>query len=271
MARGDEVNLRACLLLLRNGRLRFARFAQRTAGTWQRLARYLVARWPLPACCELRDVEQELLLAVAQLVPRWDPSRGVEIARFVVWNACNRAKRWMHRQRGATRTGGHAPGVARSGPDWKPSVLPVPASWIDAPAAQGGEDRARAGRFERITAKRFAEQRPSDPYAVADLRLVLDSPLTAGLDPRQRLALAALAAEHDVDLAAERLYADPDARWRCRLWSERHARALVRRAITSVAASATGQTNATNRERGTNHGNDADEQGRQEEGGEEGR
>jgi len=220
------VKLSSELQLLRSGRRTFARFLDNTSSTWQRLAHYLMGRWRLPAGCEPEDVVQELLVGVHEYVPRWDPERGTTIDRYVVWNAANRAKRWMHNQRSARHSG-------RISPDCKPSVCPVPASWVE-----GLEGTTPEERLDIKAAKRFAARPAINTHAAAELRLLLSSALAQTMPSRHRLALAALSVESDVDLAAKTLYDNPDARRYCRLGNEDHARALVRQSVRRFAAGA---------------------------------
>jgi len=90
------------LIRLRNGGS-FAEFVRRTRSQWRSMAMGLMRRWKCPADVELEDVVQEMLLAVFAVLPDYDPTRGKTLKQYVQWNANNRAKKWMHRQRGALR------------------------------------------------------------------------------------------------------------------------------------------------------------------------
>lgn len=89
------------LMALRAGSLSFNNFEAATRRDWTLLARYLTRKWPLPAGVDDEDVRQELLLGCWQVLPNFDPSRGVSVQRYCVFNAIDRAKRWIHKQRAA--------------------------------------------------------------------------------------------------------------------------------------------------------------------------
>lgn len=90
------------LELLRNGGS-FEAFAIATRSQWRRIAVRLMQRWKCPCDVEVDDVIQELLMGVFVVLPDYDETRGKSLAQYAVWNAINRAKKWMHRQRGALR------------------------------------------------------------------------------------------------------------------------------------------------------------------------
>lgn len=94
--------MRDLLLQVRDGLLSFDRFVAKTSSTWQKMATNLSYRWRIPAGVTADDICQEVLLGVWDSIHEWDSSRGVEIEQFVKWSARNRAKRWIHVQRGAT-------------------------------------------------------------------------------------------------------------------------------------------------------------------------
>jgi RNA polymerase sigma factor (sigma-70 family) len=87
---------------LRNGGS-FDEFVIRTKSQWRAIAMRLMQRWKCPSDVEVEDVIQEMLMGVHVVLPDYDPSRGKTLAQYAVWNAINRAKKWMHRQRGALR------------------------------------------------------------------------------------------------------------------------------------------------------------------------
>lgn len=81
----------------------FDEFARRTRRTWQSMALKLLQRWQCPTDVGVEDLVQEMLLAVWIMLPKYDPSRGKTLSQFVIWNSVNRAKKFVHRQRGAKR------------------------------------------------------------------------------------------------------------------------------------------------------------------------
>lgn len=94
---------------LRDGRVSFDAFFAQTVPEWRRLAKYLLARWPVPDAVDVEDVVQELAVAAWQFVGRYDPERGTPLQRYVVYNAVDKAKKWMHQQRAAYRRDDRSP------------------------------------------------------------------------------------------------------------------------------------------------------------------
>lgn len=84
-------------------------FFLRTRSEWERLAAYLLRRWPVPSAVAQEDVVQELMLAAWTAVHRYDPARGTTLKGFVVYNATDKAKKWVHKQRAAYRRDDGAP------------------------------------------------------------------------------------------------------------------------------------------------------------------
>jgi len=93
--------MKASCRRLQAGEIDFDGFARETAARWQSLARMLIRRWRPPATVTEEDVVQELLLGAWRYRPKFDPARGVALERFLIWNACTEAKRFLHRQRQA--------------------------------------------------------------------------------------------------------------------------------------------------------------------------
>lgn len=88
-----------------------------TAGAWcaanrrgiEQIARGILRRWSVPAAVTAEDVEQELRLGILLAWDEFDPRRGVPRDRYLWWSSIQRAKRWVHGQRGALRRSGKAP------------------------------------------------------------------------------------------------------------------------------------------------------------------
>lgn len=68
---------------------------------WGRLAGDLLNRWPAPGWVDKEDVVQELLIGAYEKIWEFQPDRGVKIGRYVVWNAVDKAKKKIHKWRGA--------------------------------------------------------------------------------------------------------------------------------------------------------------------------
>ncbi len=67
----------------------------------ERIAGYILKRWPAPNDVGIEDVVQELLLACWRDRLKFDPARGKTPESFVVFNAISRAKRQVHKLRRA--------------------------------------------------------------------------------------------------------------------------------------------------------------------------
>lgn len=87
---------------LRNGGS-FDEFVRATRAHWRRMAISLMRKWKCPCDVEVEDLVQEMLMAVFVFIPKYDPTRGTTLSQYVTWNANNRAKKWIHCQRGALR------------------------------------------------------------------------------------------------------------------------------------------------------------------------
>jgi hypothetical protein len=204
------------LVLLARGAIGFGEFARVTRGDWLKLAAHLMMKWTPPAGVTREDVSQELLLAAWLFVGQWDESRGVSLPRFVVWNAIDKAKKWLHKQRGAKR--------------------------------QRDNDE---GRFHRSVSSYCSESgqnwtitRLSVQYAPEvgiDLERTVSALLEGSGGIRKAAALRAyLEASGDVIEAARRLYGDPAQRLLCRFGNDQAAviavRAAERALLDAIAA-----------------------------------
>jgi len=203
---------------LLSGRVDFGRFARETDGEWRALARMLLRRWDAPPSAGEDDLVQEMLVAAWTSMPRFDPSRGPSLHRFVTYNAVDKAKKWLHKARKATREG-----------DRGRSRYPVPASMLrkDERAAVEYLDRRRvspdASPEEAI--EREQERRES-------LIRVLEQ-MDDDLD--RLLVLAVVDAEGDLELAASRLWEDSRMRLALRGGDREDVRKKLRRAVARAA------------------------------------
>lgn len=85
------------------GRITFNQFLVETNQDWQQIAKTLLSKWPAPI--EVEDVKQELMLWAWVFFDRFDPNRGVDLGRYLVFNAIDKAKKSIHVARGANRHG----------------------------------------------------------------------------------------------------------------------------------------------------------------------
>lgn len=90
------------------GDITFGRFVVATRKTWRALATHLLGRWKAPPGVSVEDMEQELLLACWRVIPKWEPGKAA-LVRFVVYNCCDKAKKWLHKQRNAYRRDDKSP------------------------------------------------------------------------------------------------------------------------------------------------------------------
>lgn len=208
----------AACMDLREGRIDFTAFRVATHRNWASLARYILRRWRCPpAVCE-EDVAQELLLAAWELVPKWDPARenAWPIGRFLVWRACNSAKAFVHRQRGASHTGSV---------DRQPGRFALTFSSL----AREDEDEVDS----RISGSVPASQH-DDLEARTDQMVLFE-----GLSREDQVALAALISKGGVPgPAAAAMYDHPEARRIARLGSREQARRKIARAQEMLLAAA---------------------------------
>lgn len=83
----------------------------------EKIAKRLMQRWRTPSSVDLEDVVQELRVGCCRHLRKYDRNYpgAATIGQFVLFNACSDAKKWMHRQRGASLHGtadknlGHIP------------------------------------------------------------------------------------------------------------------------------------------------------------------
>lgn len=97
--------LRVCVEDCRAGRCSFEDFVKRSLPSWERYARYLQRRWKGPWWHDREDVVQDLLFAAWDAIWNFDPALAPggdeEVLRYVVWNALDKAKKKIHKHRGA--------------------------------------------------------------------------------------------------------------------------------------------------------------------------
>ncbi len=198
-------NLDAPLLALRSGRMSFQSFERRTRNVWAAVAQHILRRWKGPTAVSEEDVKQELLVHVWIFVAHWKPERETSITDYVVYNAYDKAKKWLHQQRNAYRRD-----------DNSPARFDRPISTLSL------SEHAEEHIFDAVASH------PS-PDDVLGGRRALE--LAALAHPHHAPAIVALARTGDVDLAAELVYQNP----LLILPTVGHARRLVTDALHAVA------------------------------------
>lgn len=88
-----------------NNKITFAQFVKATDPMWTQVANRVFNRWSTPRAVTQDDVKQEMLLACSQFVKKFDPSREVTPGAYLLWNSVDKAKKWVHVQRGANLHG----------------------------------------------------------------------------------------------------------------------------------------------------------------------
>jgi len=199
---------------LYDGRQTFDEFAVRTRDRWRQLVRYLLKRWRISRWVDTEDLEQDMLLGAWNSVWKFDPARGVALDAYVVYNAVDKAKKAMHRYRGAKRSGNA---------DANPSRMEF-----------GFHERADDEHGGERWAEEHLAQEPSHEDRV-EVREAIDRALRHCRTEAEREVVLAVVKTDDLAAAAEALYADPEARRRCRMGSEKQAARVVVRAAREVA------------------------------------
>jgi hypothetical protein len=194
---------------------------------WEATARQLMRRWRAPEGVEVADVVQELLFGMHLALGSFDPERGTSMRRYVVWNACDVAKKWLHVQRL-----GHRP---HRDEDATPSRNARPFSFMNARTAQDSGVREDLPFAVERACMALVEGEPAVLAIVATreawtkARASSPSMLAPALD-------ALFDSRGDIDAAADQLYASPMNRLNCRLGSQGEAEELVRLSLGYVAA-----------------------------------
>jgi DNA-directed RNA polymerase specialized sigma24 family protein len=210
------------LTRLQSGEQSFERFARATRKTWLNLAHHLLRRWRGPVSVDVEDLVQELLVACWRCLLRFDPSRvdgkgnAISIERYVVYNSVDKAKKWLHKRRGAYRRD-----------DKSPSRFELPFSTL---GGQHEWDEIGDGFQARLI------DQLGSVAATQDSELVRRQSI-ASL-PSQDLAFMFYQRCPDIERAAQAITQNPLARLALRAPNLSAARAVVERSIELAAAGA---------------------------------
>lgn len=161
------------------GKITFAKFWELTASHWRGLAAMLMRRWKAPEWVEREEIEQELMLGAWIAMTKYDPKRSADPAAYVVWNAVDKAKKKLHKIRGA---------VLHGNPDSAPGQWEVPFSHLSHPE-----------KVERIGAAMHDE-------GSIDER---DRALYFCFEPKEKLVISLLAENKSLAITAERIASQP--------------------------------------------------------------
>lgn len=208
------------LIALRCGRISFDLFERRTRPLWTALAENLLRRWRGPVAVSVDDMRQELLLGAWIFVAHWDPKQlgsdghPIAISRYVTFNACDKAKKWLHQQRNAYRRDDKSP----------------------ARLERNFSSYRRAGDEEGQVEEALLQRCSIDAVAETHLLERETLALAAAAAPIQhRPAMLAVAQTGDLDLAAEVLAQNPVAYAVHNIKSVADARRAIVRAVQAVA------------------------------------
>ncbi len=204
--------MQAELTAYHRGEIDFTRFSRLTAKTWSALAAHLLRKWQAPPGVSVEDLQQELLFACWKMVPRYDPSRKVSLQKFVVYNTCDKAKKWLHKQRNAYRRDDKAPSR-------------FPASLASLGLEEHVEERLMAG----VAVPPSQEERLVDAEFEAEVRARIASL------PTNDLAFMYYQRYGSVEAAALALLTSPRASIALRVQSIEAARLAVDRSLERAA------------------------------------
>lgn len=208
-------NLEKHLALAHCGAITFRALVEATKSEYTSMACYLMRRWTPPMWMVPDDLVQELYFGTHLVLPKFDAKRGKTIGQFVVFNSMSRAKRALHKARGAKLSG-----CADKNP-----------SHIDRPFASFGEEG------EALVESLLADEPAAEQIMIAmqDRNEHVARALGACEDTHEEIAILAIAQGGDVHAGARVLYDDFRTRVSLRLGSEEHALRYVVRAASAVA------------------------------------
>ena len=202
----------------RSGRATYAEFARVTREKWVAMARYLMRHWRVPGWVDVEDVVQDLLLGAWQGVWVYEPARGSrDLAAHVEYHAVDKAKKRMHKLRGA-KLHGNA--------DANPGHIDVPFSALGR-GREGGDGEVWAMNQSIIPATQ--EQDVEDAITLERLKRQCES-------FEEVLMVEALyLTGEDLVASVQMVYGDPRARDILQLRDEAHAAQVLVRAAHAVA------------------------------------
>lgn len=207
------------------GNMTLRQFFEQAHPVLVRMGATLMRRWRTPPAVSLEDVVQELMVGCCWAFKRYDPKRAgaAPIGRFVMYNACDKAKKWIHRQRGALLHGK----TDNSPPRY--AVLLQDVAERRSRRGQGGTAAGRAADVEWAIEGLRTEPEQHERLEQQEYWRTLFSKAPTS---RLRWGLLALGAtQGDPGRATARIYADPDLRLRLHLSSERDARGVIREVV----------------------------------------
>lgn len=116
---------------LQNNEINVEMFLKNTLKEWRKIANSLLSRWAAPV--EIEDVLQDICLAIVELLPLFDKSRGVSLGDYLIFNASDKAKKRIHKYRGANIHRGADRNASRLPVLYEPDVISNWASYSEKP------------------------------------------------------------------------------------------------------------------------------------------
>lgn len=215
----EEPSFRKCARDCYEGRITLAQFFRLTRMGITRMAASLLKRWRAPPNVALEDMAQEIRVGCIWAFKKYDPHRpgAADIGDYIFWNSCDKAKKWLHKQRGV---------ILHGNPDGRKSRYAL--LFVDI-----AERRSKSAESP-VEIENVVEALRDQPVQETALvrretwKILVDNAPTVYL----RWALLALeVARGERQAAAKALYSNVDVRLRLHLSSERDARKAVAAAI----------------------------------------
>lgn len=199
------------------GRVTLSDFFRISKPHLARLATHLMNHWSwcTPPCVGHEDLVQELMVGCVWAFKRYDPTRvknNGSIGRYVSYNAYDKAKKWIHRQRGAVRHGNADGNLSRH------------ALLFHDLAGKRGEEQ------EEAEIEWLSKDLQTDPlqHVMVERHEIWHVRLRQAPTVRLRWGIVALESTRgEQGAAAKRLYENQNLRLRLRLGSEKDARKII--------------------------------------------
>lgn len=196
---------------LRKGEIRFDAFAVRSRNYWVAHATKILHRWKVPSDVGVDDLVQVMLLEAWMRSDTWEPGRAAFRA-YLVWNAINQAKCYVHKCRGAK--GGRGTSESR-----------FPMSFTS--LAHQGDDEP--SQIDAIHDPRESIEQ------VISVKEIIDTAIVSAETTQKASALAAYKlGGYDLSLAADALFEDVFCRLTYHVRDRRHASRLIASAVASI-------------------------------------
>lgn len=206
----------ACSKLVRN-KITFSAFVAATSQVWQNYAKSLLRRWVAPSV-DLQDVLQDLYLAAFQFAKTYDPSRGVEPWRYLTYNAADKAKKQLHKMRGAHR------GI-NGNRDGSKARAAIPFS-----------ETTQQKESKIVATPSIWQKDQEENEVLAEKKIFIEGVISACTRQAERLTLQTFLDTGSAEETAVKLYANPDTRLECRFMSDTHAKKKVWATLKKIAS-----------------------------------